>query len=514
MREPRSATVVLPAYGVGSAIGSVVRDLAVAAYALRSRGVDLDVLLLDGDGGRTAAAATRAAQEFGLALAAVDGPERAGAAWLAGFRTVLAAGRADLVITMDADGRHDAAQIPHLVDELVARDLDVVIGSRWARGSGTPGLSMGRWAIGRVANLAFRTLTGTRDVHDATTSFRVARTEVIRDFEEVDRSEANRYVIQTSFVAMAMARGYRVGEAPIIYWPPARPPAADPADAPDRSAPDRSAPAGRDVRDFGRHLLSLRGRVQAARRARLAAPGSTFTDAHFGAADDLERLGTAAAFFDWVLDEFDPYLAGSVLEVGAGTGTITRKLVERYPNLHIVALEPAENVFRDLESFAALTPRVTALRQTLADLDPPASGGGFDAALYLNVLEHIEHDAEELRAAAKALRPGGALLLFGPALSWLYSELDYKAGHYRRYSVDGLRRLVEDAGFEVVRARYFDALGVLPYWLVYRALRRPSISGTSMWGYDRVIVPVSRLVQRVAPAGLPGKNVILVARRR
>src|SRR5262245_57849724 len=117
MRESRVATVVLPAYGVGSAIGSVVRDLAVAAYALRSRGVHLDVLLLDGDGGAAATHAYPAAKAFGLALAAVLGPERPGAAWLAGFRQVLAEGRANLVVTMDADGRHDAAQIPHLVDE-------------------------------------------------------------------------------------------------------------------------------------------------------------------------------------------------------------------------------------------------------------------------------------------------------------------------------------------------------------------------------------------------------------
>jgi SAM-dependent methyltransferase len=514
MRDPKSATVVLPAYGVGDAVGSVVRDLAVAAYALRSRGIDLDVLLLHTEHDQTARIATAAAARYGLTLTTVAGPEQPGAAWLAGFRSVLAEGRADLVITMDADGRHDAAQIPHLVDALTERDLDVVIGSRWARGSGTPGLGLGRWAIGRLANLAFRTLNGTRDVHDATTSFRVARVEVVRAFD-LDRTEANRYVVQTSFVAMAMARGYRVGEAPIIYWPPARPPrqpvpAETTADVDSR--PQRGGDRARDVGDFAKHLLALRGQVRATRRARLSAPGSSFTDEHFGAADDLERLGTAEAFFNWVLDEFDPYLTGSVLEVGAGTGTITRKLAERYPDLHVVALEPARNVFRDLASFAAITPNVTALRQTLAEMGEPR-GDGFDAVLYLNVLEHIADDAEELVAAANALRPGGALLAFGPALPWLYSELDYKAGHYRRYSVDGLRKLVEEAGLRVVTARYFDALGVLPYWVVYRLLRRDSISGTSMWGYDRVIVPVSRLLQRAAPARLAGKNVILVARK-
>jgi SAM-dependent methyltransferase len=497
MKRPKSATVVLPAYGVEGAIASVVRDLAVAAYALRSREIELNVLLLCGDGDQTARLATAAAQELGLDLTAVPasgaGP---GEIFLEGFRQVARYGSADLVITMDATGQHDAAQIPHLVDWLIERDLHVVIGSRWTRGAGTPGLSARRWALGRGANLVFRTLTGAREISDATTSFRIARVEVVRDFDMTGIA-VNSYSVQTAFVATAIAGGYRVGEVPIIYWPAARP----------RRPELRSAA---DIRNFTRHLLSLRGQVRQTRRARLAAPGRTFTDDHFGAADDLERLGTAESFFNWVLDEFHPYLNGSVLEVGAGTGTITRKLVERYPKLRVTALEPAGNVFGDLESFAAVTPQVTALRQTLAAGGPLAMGG-YDAALYLNVLEHIDDDAQELRHAAQALRPGGALLVFGPALSWLYSELDYKAGHYRRYSVDGLRRLVEAAGFKIVKASYFDMLGVLPYWLVYRLAGKASLSATSIWGYDRVIVPVSRLLQRAAPDQLIGKNVLLIA---
>jgi 2-polyprenyl-3-methyl-5-hydroxy-6-metoxy-1,4-benzoquinol methylase len=499
MKRPKSATVVLPAYGVEGAIASVVRDLAVAAYALRSREIELNVLLLCG-GDRTATVATTTAQELGLDLTSVPAPAAGpGETFLEGFRLVACYGPADLVITMDATGQHDATQIPHLVDWLIERDLHVVIGSRWTRGAGTPGLSVRRWALGRGANAVFRALTGAREITDATTSFRIARSEVVRDFDMTGIA-VNSYSVQTAFVATAIASGYRVGEVPIIYWPAARP----------RRPELRSAA---DVRDFTRHLLSLRGEVRQTRRARLAAPGRTFTDEHFGAADDLERLGTAESFFNWVLDEFDPYLHGSVLEVGAGIGTITRKLVERYPELRVTALEPAENLFADLESVAAITPQVTALRHTLATAGSLTTGG-YDAALYLNVLEHIDDDAQELRHAAKALRPGGALLVFGPALSWLYSELDYKAGHYRRYRPDALRRLVEAAGFEIVKASYFDVLGVLPYWLVYRLAGRTNISGTSMWGYDRVIVPVSRLLQRVAPDRLIGKNVLLIATKR
>ena len=54
----------------------------------------------------------------------------------------------------------------------------------------------------------------------------------------------------------------------------------------------------------------------------------------------------------------------------------------------------------------------------------------------------------------------------------------------------------------------------LPYLVVYRLLRREAISGGSMWGYDRVLVPLSRALQRAVPAPPLGKNVIAVAVKR
>ena len=156
---------------------------------------------------------------------------------------------------------------------------------------------------------------------------------------------------------------------------------------------------------------------------------------------------------------------------------------------------------------------MTASRQTLAEYEPEA-GEAFDAVVYINVLEHIADDTQEFQLAAKALLPGGALLVFGPALEWLYSELDYRAGHYRRYSLRRLRALVATAGLEVVSARYFDVLGVVPYLVVYRWLRHDGISGSTLWGYDRVLVPLTQLLQRVLVSPPLGKNVVLIAVKR
>ncbi len=487
-------TVILVTHNHEEPVVGVLHDLAVAAFALRLRGVALKVLVADAnstDG--TLTAVSEWAERLELDVTATACRTAAlGEAYLQAFAAVAADPDADAVLTMDATGQHDASQIPHLVEQLLNDQLDVVIGSRWAYTSGTPGIPLSRYLVSRLANLAFRMFTGVRGVTDATTAFRLATTRVLRAYDPRGLP-VDSYSVQTSFVALADAAGYRIGESPIIF----------------RSGPGATARVRvRDTPAFWRSLAVLGRRVRETRVARLSPNGRVFSTGHFGAADDLEQLATAHHFFGWVLDEFSPHIRGRILEVGAGTGAVTRRLVERYPGqVEITALEPAENLFPDLQAYAALTPGVEARRDTLADLAPD-DHRGFDAVVYLNVLEHIEDDARELRLAYRALRPGGALLVFGPALEWLYSELDFRAGHYRRYSVEGLRELAKAAGLDVVKAQYFDAFGVAPYLLVYRILRKTRISGSSMMLYDRVIVPLSR---RLAADPAFGKNVVLVA---
>ena len=239
--------------------------------------------------------------------------------------------------------------------------------------------------------------------------------------------------------------------------------------------------------------------------------GRAFEVDHFGAEDDLECLAASKYFFDWVLEEFEPYLRGRVLEVGAGTGTITRKLIERSPDASVVALEPADNVFASLDAYAALTTACTAQEGDARRTRSADTNDAFDAVLYVNVLEHIADDEQEVRLAAAALRPGGALLVFGPALEALYSELDHKAGHYRRYSLHYLRGSSKGRACASCRCGTSTSWDVLPYLVVYRWLHHTQISSSTMWGYDRLIVPVSRLIQHVLRHPPAGKNVILVA---
>ncbi len=58
---------------------------------------------------------------------------------------------ADVLVTMDGDGQHDASRIPLLIDTLVSKHADVVIGSRSTRPVGMP---RHRWMGGRMLDHA------------------------------------------------------------------------------------------------------------------------------------------------------------------------------------------------------------------------------------------------------------------------------------------------------------------------------------------------------------------------
>lgn len=224
---------------------------------------------------------------------------------------------------------------------------------------------------------------------------------------------------------------------------------------------------------------------------------------------DLEAMSFANNYHQWILDEFAPYLGERVAEVGAGSGNFS-DFILRAGVQHLTAFEPFTNMFTLLAQRFAGNPRIEAVN---AFFEEQASehAGSFDAVCYVNVLEHIEDDTGALRHAYKTLKPGGHLLVFVPALPFLYSELDRKVGHHRRYTYRSLRQVVKDAGFDIKRLKYFDIMGIAPWYIAFVLLRQTTTSGNVSL-YDRLVVPVMRRVERLITPPL-GKNLLLVAQR-
>ena len=225
---------------------------------------------------------------------------------------------------------------------------------------------------------------------------------------------------------------------------------------------------------------------------------------------DLEAMSFALNYHRWIADEFSPYLGCCVAEVGAGTGNFSQFILERGAT-KLVAFEPSSNMYPQLKDKFCSETRVETRNSIFSD------GGGefidhFDSVLYVNVLEHIKSDYDELLIARRTIKAGGNLLIFVPALQWLYSDLDRKFGHYRRYDKKTLCDVVKAAGFETTYVRYFDIAGIIPWYIAFVLMKKTMTSG-NVSTYDRFIVPSMRVIEGLVTPPV-GKNILLVATTR
>jgi SAM-dependent methyltransferase len=152
-----------------------------------------------------------------------------------------------------------------------------------------------------------------------------------------------------------------------------------------------------------------------------------------------------------------------LLEIGCGTGG-NLSMLSRYGALEAMEYDPQA---------LAHAERLGICRVLPGGLPAPIpfAEAHFDLVCLFDVLEHIEHDADALRAAARLVKPGGHLVLSVPAYQWLWSAHDRVHHHYRRYTLPHLRRLAVDAGLQVQRGGYFNTL-LFPLVALLRGLRR------------------------------------------
>lgn len=224
---------------------------------------------------------------------------------------------------------------------------------------------------------------------------------------------------------------------------------------------------------------------------------------------DLEALSVLHRYQNWIVSTFLPFLCGRAVEFGAGMGNISILLRSHVDSFDLI--EPSTNLSGPLrsrfEGDAAVTIHSDSLETWL-----PTADTNYDSVILVNVLEHIEDDGLALEGFRQILTPGGHLLLFVPALKFLFSDLDALVGHYRRYHRDDLERLVRAAGFEIVESRYFDAIGILPWWLFNTKMGATKFNTFLTKVYDHLFVPLSRGIERIVTLPV-GKNILLIAKR-
>ena len=185
---------IIPAFQTAATVAEVVHG---------TRRVLSDILVID-DGSTDDTA--RVAREAGADVLRFATNRGKGIALRAGFSRALQNG-CRAVVTLDADGQHDPAEIPKILDRWHETHAALVIGSRdHLEHEMTPPRRFGN----RFARRAISFFAGL-PVPDAQSGFRLYEAELLRSIP----LRGVRYELEAEVIVRAARRGFRVESTPI-----------------------------------------------------------------------------------------------------------------------------------------------------------------------------------------------------------------------------------------------------------------------------------------------------------
>lgn len=229
---------------------------------------------------------------------------------------------------------------------------------------------------------------------------------------------------------------------------------------------------------------------------------------------DLDIMSIANNYNKWLCGLIDPFLSGCILEIGSGTGNLTRLIIEKCKKVsELTCVEIDSECVEELKKNLDKLEKDFPVNIYTGDFMHFNTDKRFDAVFAMNVFEHIEDHAGALDKIHSFLNEGGRIVLLVPAFQFLYGFIDKELKHYRRYGKKELESVLKDAGFNVEFARYYNTVGFFGWWVNNRLLKKRSQSLTQVRIFDRIILPTQSRVESVL--SLPfGQNLFCVGQKK
>ncbi len=213
----------------------------------------------------------------------------------------------------------------------------------------------------------------------------------------------------------------------------------------------------------------------------------------------LESIAIASNYNNYLKEIFFLNLEknDNILDFGAGYGIITKMLDDL--GFNVKAVEKNKKAIQELSKKGIETfTKIGDIKNSI------------DCIISLNVLEHIEDDNAVIADFYNLLPKGGKLLLYLPASNIVWTDLDNKVNHKRRYQKKDLKKLLISNSFQIKQLYFVDFIG----WVVLltsKILRiNLNFEKRSIKFYDKYIFKSFKFLD-IFTKNIIGKNLFVIA---
>lgn len=223
--------------------------------------------------------------------------------------------------------------------------------------------------------------------------------------------------------------------------------------------------------------------------------------------NELDIFAVATNYKQYLFSYLLVYTKWEILEVWAGIGSNIKYLLNKYVNTY-TCTEPDKVLFEQIPIKIKNMP-IIKYNSFLYSLDS-MTDKHYDTIFYIDVLEHICDDVEELSLAVEKLNKGGRIIVVAPAHNFLFSNFDEAVGHFRRYNKSMLSK-IKIQNICIKKIFYVDSIGFfLSLANKFLSQREPTLKQIVF--YDHIIVPCSKIFDRLLRNKF-GKTVVCIFKK-
>lgn len=219
---------------------------------------------------------------------------------------------------------------------------------------------------------------------------------------------------------------------------------------------------------------------------------------------ELDNFDKANIWRSYIYFLIKKFIKGKVLEVGAGIGSFT----ENYLNLKKISSITLSEMDKD---FCKILNNRYKKKLIIKNQQIMKFKCKFDTIMYLNVLEHIKKDKDEIKSSLKKLNHRGHLIILVPAHQEIYSEFDKAVGHIKRYDINFFKKLKKN--YKIVFLKQIDLIGYFLYFLnkiFFKNEVYPTKLKIFIW--DKIFTPLTIVIDFLTFRKF-GKNILCIIKK-